>query len=273
MSPLPDILNYSDYRHFLADLYAQRKAASPQYSYRRFAEDLGFTASNFMHLVVSGKRNLSLDAVNRIRQHLDWRARDKNYFQTLVLFNQCENEDEKKKLAQDLERILKKRRTLINPDQFQYFSTWYVPVIREIVALKNFVSNLNWISRKLRPHVDEDQVKKALGILERLGMILRQKGRWAQNQNHLTTATEVTSDMVYNYHREMLSLSQQALAHPADERDISAMTMSVSPAQFQAIKQRIIDFRDDLQQELQDSSSTDANVVAQLNIQFFKVTE
>lgn len=273
MAPEPEILNYADYRRFLADLYAQRKADSPKYSYRKFSEDLGFQASNFMHLVVSGKRNLSLDAVSRIRQHMDWRARDKNYFQSLVLYNQCSNPEDKNRLARDLDRILKKHRSLINPDQYQYFSTWYVPVIREIVAMKDFVSNLNWIARKLRPRIGEDQAKSALGILERLSMILRFKGRWTQNQNHLTTGTEVTSDMVYNYHREMLSLSQKALEHPADERDISAMTMSLTPTQFQEMKQRIIDFRDDLQQELQDTQTSDATMVAQLNIQFFKVTE
>lgn len=269
----PEILHYSDFRKFLLDVYSVRKKNSPKYSYRLFAEDLGFTASNFLHLIVTGKRNLSQDAVSRIQGKIDWNAREKHYFAALVAYNQCTEAGEKSRLAAELEKLLRKRRALINPDQFQYFSTWYVPVIREIVAFKNFVSNLNWIAKKLRPRITEDQAKQALGILERLGMILKIKGKWQQNQNHLTTDHEVSSDMVYNYHREMLALSQKALEHPAEERDISALTMSISTTQFAEIKKQIIAFRDDLQQQLQEKAVGDAPFVAQLNIQLFKVSE
>jgi uncharacterized protein (TIGR02147 family) len=274
MSDSPDILTYNDYRRFLADLYAARKAVQKKYSYRRFSEDLGFQSSNYLHLIVTRKRNLSLEGISRIKQHLpDWQAREKNYFQTLVLFNQATSTTEGLRLRQELDKILRKKRVLLGSDQDAYFSTWYIPVIRELFSFKSFISNLNWISRKLRPHVPEDLVKEALLLLERLGMIVKSGGKWVQNHKHLTTAAEVTSDMIHGYHQEMLKLSQGALAHPAGERDISAMTMSLTLAQFAAIKQKVVDFRDDLQQELQEQGADNPTLVGQLNIQLFKVTE
>ncbi len=177
-----------------------------------------------------------------------------------------------KQHLEKLNSIAKTNRTLLHDDQFEYFSNWYIPVLREIIALKGFVSNLNWISRKLKPHVSEDLVKQGLLVLERLKLIMRIKNKWIQTKEHLSTSPEVTSSLILNYHQQMLSLSAKALDFPAKDRDISAMTMSLSKEQFQWLKQKIIRFRDEIQQELEDQTDT-PTMVAQLNMQAFSLTE
>lgn len=269
---MASILDYDDYRMFLKDYYQEQKAKEKKYSYRKFSEDLGFSASNYLHLVITGKRNLSLDAINKIKNQFGWTAQQKKFFHNLVHYNQCKNQEEKEKYKIEMEKVLGKKRLILNPDQFAYFSTWYIPVLKEIVALKGFVSNLNWISKKLKPVVEEEYVKKGLAILERLKMIKRIKGKWLQTDEHISTEIEVTSTMVHNYHKQMLKLSFQALDMEAGDRDISAMTMSLSEEQMKWLKQRVIDFRDEIQQELQGMSSEDT-MVAQLNMQLFPVTE
>lgn len=270
--PLKSILNYQDYRVFLKDYYQLKKAENTRYSYRKFAQALGFGASNYLHLVVMRKRNFSGESIEKVCTHLSWSSREKNYFRLLVKMNQCGDAEEKEKLSGALEKILKQKRSRLNPDQFTYFKTWYIPVIREIIVLKDFVSNLNWISRKLKNRVKADEVKQAMELLERLGLAVPINNRWSQIGGHLTTDPEIRSDIVHNYHKEMLKLSAQALSDPADERDISVLTMSLSPDQFKKLKEKIIEFRDEIQQELQQSNE-DPTLVAQLNIQFFKVTQ
>lgn len=266
------IVNYSDYRSFLKDLYLFRKTQNGRYSYRQFSLDLGLQHSNYLHLVVQGKRNLSLDAVRKIESSLKWTANQKKFFSNLVLFNQSQDAEERETHRQTLMKLLGKKRVVLHQDQFLYFSTWYIPVLREIIALKGFVSNLSWISKKLKPHVDESLVRDGLSILERLGMIQKVKGKWTQTQEHFTTGTEVTSDMLFHYHKEMLKLSVQSLKLKAKERDVSAMTMTLSQEQFQWLKNKIDEFRDEIQQELQDKKDNPV-MVGQLNIQFFPVTE
>ena len=268
----PAILEYSDYRLFLLDLYQERKASRAGYSYRRFAEDLGFDPSNFLHLVVTGKRNLSLAAIDKIKAHIRWTSQQKKYFQYLVLKNQCEDANDSARYHAELEKILGKRRFLLNPDHDAYFSTWYIPVVREILALKDFVPNLDWIAHKLKPRMSKQLVKDALQTLQRLKMIVRDGKSWMQREEHLTTPAEITSDLIHKYHKEMLQLSQQALDLPPEQRDVSAMTMSLSKKQFDWLKQRVVDFRDEIQQELQGMQEANT-LVAQLNIQVFPVTE
>lgn len=270
--PLTSILNYSDFRLFLKDYYLEKKKANSPYSYRQFAIDLGFQPSNYLHLVIRGKRNLSLESIEKIKETMEWNARENNYFHALVHYNQLPESPDKKKWGEEIEAILKKQRAKISPDQFDYFTKWHYPVIREIAALPDFVSSLNWISKKLRPRISEEEVKKALMVLERLNLVKREGTKWVQTKKDVATDAEVISDVVYRYHQELLRLSLSALNHPANERDISAMTMSMGREQFDRLKQKIISFRDEVQQELQQKNSH-STLVAQLNIQFFKVTE
>ncbi|MBU0505464.1 MAG: TIGR02147 family protein [bacterium] len=266
------ILDYSNYRVFLKDCYEKKKQQLGKYSYRQFSDDMGFAASNYLHLVVSGQRNLSEDAVNKILTRFKWQANEKKFFKNLVLYNQAKKDEDKNKYRQILEKILGKKRVLIGFDQFSYFSKWYLPILREMVALKNFVPNLNWISNRIQPNIPEEDIKNGLTVLERLKMIQRHKNKWKQSEEHLTTPIQINSSMVHNYHREMLNLSLNALEMNPDKRDISAMTMSLSKQQYEWLKQRVIDFRDEVQQELQGMQG-DHTLVAQLNIQLFPTTK
>lgn len=74
------ILDYSNYRVFLKDCYEKKKQQLGKYSYRQFSDDMGFAASNYLHLVVSGQRNLSEDAVNKILTRFKWQANEKKFF-------------------------------------------------------------------------------------------------------------------------------------------------------------------------------------------------
>lgn len=267
-----NILNYQDYRIFLHDLYAQQRETHKRYSYRKFAEGLGFKASNFLHLVIGRKRGLSDEAIGKIQKHIDWTAQEKKYFSYLVHFNQALTEKERLGFKMKLDKLTGDRRGLISEDEHDYFSKWYIPILKEIVGLKGFVSHLNWIAKKIRPHLSEDLIKEGLQKLERLGLLKHKNNRWIQTQEHLTTSSEVTSNLIHGYHRQMLELSLNALGLPGAKRDISAMTISLSPKQFNWLKARVIAFRDEIQQEFQDSNS-EATLVAQLNIQLFPVTE
>ena len=267
-----NILNYQDYRIFLNDLYTQQREAHKRYSYRQFAEDLGFKASNFLHLVIGRKRGLSDEAIGKMQKHIDWTAQEKKYFYNLVHFNQAATEKERLGFKTKLDKLMGDQRGLISEDEHDYFSKWYIPILKETVGLKGFVSHLNWIAKKIRPRLSEDLIKDGLQKLERLGLLKRQNNRWIQTQEHLTTSNEVTSNLIHGYHKQMLELSVNALGFPAAQRDISSMTMSLSAEQFHWLKERVIAFRDEIQQEFQDSNS-EATLIAQLNIQLFPVTE
>ncbi|MBX7149535.1 TIGR02147 family protein [bacterium] len=270
---LPLVLNYLDYRSFLGDWYRSCKSNTVKYSYRQFASDLGFNPSNFLHLVVTGKRNCSEEAVRKIVKHIKGSAQEKKYFELLVSYNQSENAHSKDEQLKKLEELRGKKRRLIDSDEAKFFVNWYIPVLREIICLKNFVPNLSWISKKLNPSVSQEKVLEGLKILERLGYIKKEGNKYKQIESHLTTSPEVNSDWILHYHREMMNLALESLQLPSSARDVSSMTIGVTSEQFQRIKKKIVAFRDEIQHELEEDGSVLPESVVQLNIQFFPLTK
>lgn len=260
-----------DYRSFLKEIYSSRKVAGA-YSYRQFSRDLGLPVTNFLHLVIQGKRNLSLVVAEKIASRLFETARERKCFKLMVERDQStghEKNDSENKLSA-LKGVSK---TKVDEARYQFFSNWYVPVIREMIELKNFVPHLNWISKKLLIPVTEAKIRDAISLLEKLGFIEVKGKKWSIKAGHLATEDEVSSDMVMNYHLQMIELSRLALCKlPSESRDISALTMTLTPEQFKQLKKRIIDFRDEIQQELSDSSDGPTQV-SQLNIQLFQVVK
>src|SRR6478609_3677893 len=70
------IFSYLDYRHFLRDLYAQKKASERGFSHRAFSKRAGLSSTNYLHLVMQGKRNLSPEMAASFARGcgLAWRA-------------------------------------------------------------------------------------------------------------------------------------------------------------------------------------------------------
>jgi len=268
----PNILNYNNFRAFFYDEYEYKKKTEKYYSYRKLATNYGLNPTNYFHLVIQGKRNLSLKSLQTILKNLSWASQQKRYFECLVLYNQEESLEKKAKHFEKLNKILGKQRSFLKKEHFSYFGHWYLPVIRELISLKGFVSHLNWMSKKLRPHIPENLIREALSVLEKLKFIKKIKGKWAQSEEHLATEDEVSSEVLFNYHLNLLDLSKQSLEYPAEDRDIAAMTMSVSQDQFASLKQRVRDFRDEIQQELE-TAKVESSMVCQLNMQLFLVTE
>lgn len=267
-----DIYSYKDYTLFLKDFYEARKKEVPHYSYVRFAADLGFSASNYLFLVIKRKRHLADEAIAKINGAVEWDARQKSYFEALVRENRAEDAEEKQKWLNARQKILLEKESKLSPDQFAFFTTWTIPVIREIITMKGAVSNLKWIAKKMRPAIKEEQVRKAVEILERLGLLKSEGGKWVKTEKHLTTDAEVVSNVVLAYHEALLELSLRALKYPAKDRDISAVTMSLAKDEYEEIKKKVAAFRNEIQ-HLVASMKGDPQIVVQLNMQLFPVTE
>ena len=57
---------YLHYRDYLREVYKRVKAELSSYSWLQFAEDLGFSRTNVIHLVIQGKRPLSAKAAEKV---------------------------------------------------------------------------------------------------------------------------------------------------------------------------------------------------------------
>ena len=101
------------------------------------------------------------------------------------------------------------------------------------------------LAEKLVPPVRLKDVATALSQLQSLGLVFKDEaGCWRQSEEIVTTGPEVKSLLVANFHRQMIKLATESIDRfPADQRDISAVTLSISKKNIPEIKKKIMEFR------------------------------
>ena len=276
----PDLFAYLDYRKFLRDAFEAMQAegkkptGSGKVSFRSFAKEAGYSSPNFLQLVIAGSRNLSPANMPGTIRALDLNKQESEFFANLVAFEQAQGFEEKNFHYQ---RMLRSRRHAevrpIDKGQYEYLDQWYHPAVRELLGHKDCNGNPSWIAERLHPRITVAQAEKSIDLLERLGLIRKDDatGKWTQTEAQISTAPEVASLAVANYHRSMLKLAADSIENfDADARDLRAVTLGIPKARYAEVKRKL----EDLWRELIAMSDTAGTVedVYQINMQAFPLT-
>lgn len=269
-----NLYEYTDYRQFLKDWFAASKATRNAYSYRVFSRKAGFKSTNFIMLVIQGHRNLSEESLNKCLYALHLNKQEQEFFRNLVFFNQSQTHQDKDSYYQRL--LQSKKFSQLKPiekQQYEYYSAWYHPAVRELVISKDFDGSPEWIAKKLSPPITPLQAAKSIELLSSLGFIKKNgNGGWEQCGTIISTGPELTSLVVHNYHKILLDLSKNVMDELSLEyRDTSAMTLGVPRQRLPQLRDKIREFRQEILKLV--ANDTSPEEVAFLNIQFYPVTK
>jgi uncharacterized protein (TIGR02147 family) len=266
--------SYMDYRLFFRAVYEFRKKRG-DYSYPKFAEDLGFKATSIMHHIVHGTRPLTLKTVKKIIDILDMEKVEALYLETLVAFAGAKDSIERQVHFEQLQNL--KRKTLpheIDRDLLEYFSVWYNPVIWGLVGSSQFQADPQWIAKRIIPHLKPSQAKESLELLERLKLIEldEETKTYKQTTHRVSTGHRVKGMALVSFHSSMIDHAKAALTSISGERrDVSSVTVNVSEETAKKLRAMIHSFQLQLLDEAERAGSGDQ--VYQINIQLFPFTE
>jgi uncharacterized protein (TIGR02147 family) len=266
-----EFLRPSDY---LKAVYLYIKKHSPRYSYRKFAEELGYGPSNYMHLICTGQRKLTLKAAKELSTALSLRGDDRRYFELLVTHECTTSPNKKEELFSELIDI--KHKTLpsvVERDMLEYLSEWYYPVVRELANYPEFKADPEWIAGKVIPPISMKQASEALELLLRIGFLvpLENSDKLVPKDVHITTGSLVRSMSVTRYHQVMIELARTALTSVKSQaRDFQAITLPVSETLLHEMKTDITVFWQKLLEKSESCPEVDR--IYQLNIQLFPVS-
>ncbi len=261
-STAPNPETFDDYRMYLRTLVSYRKRTMPQFSYRFFARQAGFSSPSFLKLVIEGKRNLSRDSIAKFARGLKLNKQEREAFETLVCFCQAGTDSEKHYYYGKLRQFKQSAGVLAEMTKAQYdvYSLWYAMPIREMLALPDFQEDPEWIGKRLRPNVKPAKVAVALELLLRCGLVIRDgSGRLQQADRKLAAVKYVQTLAVRNYHRAQLKSAVNALETvPVDKRNITSVTVAITDAQYQVVCERIAAFQRELLDAIEDTSTDDS---------------
>ena len=278
-----NIFDYLDFRKYLSDLFEQEKKENGL-TLRLFSRQAGFNSHSYFKYVIEGKKAISASSVWKIAKGFNLSDEESQYLEHLVRFYQAESTEEKNDIYK---KIIKKKPksefTQIEKDHYSLFSKWYIIAIKEMTALPEFKEDYSWIAKNLFPNITRSEAKEAVELLLRLKYLKRNADdKLEQNDKFITTGAEVKSFHVINYHSSLLKLASLSMTETNKAwRDISSLAFVVNKEEFTYVKNKIIEFRQEIGEYLKDRQSGvfpedikgAEKTLYNLNMQFFNSTK
>jgi uncharacterized protein (TIGR02147 family) len=242
---MKSIFDYSDYRSFLADFYNEKKAENPKFSYRFIAQHVGFKSAGHFTKIIQGKANISVSLALRFAEFLKFNKKQTDYFQSLVLYNQAKNHQDKRRQFEKILTFKNAKIVTVHGSQYEFYEKWYYTVVREILAIVPVKDNFAELAVRIVPPITEKEAKKAIDVLERLGFIVRDEEGYYRQANPLLMADrDTTSLAIDNFVVSNIDLARQAIDRfPKNERKLSATMLTISKATYDKIINELLEFR------------------------------
>ena len=268
-----NIYDYTDYRQYLRDYYEEQKAKNPAFSYRYFAKRAGFNSSGLYKDIVDGRTGITRSLILRFSSAMKLTRKQQEYFETMVYFNEARTVEEKKLYFERLMKYHNSKAFRVDAKHYEYYSKWYYIAVRELLAIGDFKDDYSAIAQALNPKIRQEQARKAIEVLRRLGLIKKDKaGYYRAAEKILTTGAEIKSLAIAGFQKAMMDLAKEAIdRHPAAHRNISTVTFSVSPETYNDIRAELDACRKRILGMVERSESEDR--VCQLNMQLFPLTQ
>ena len=142
-------------------------------------------------------------------------------------------------------------------------------MVRSVLEYLDFKGDFALLGKLLHPQISAKEARESVRLLEELDLIKKgADGRYRLTETAVTTGEEWRSVAIAAYQEETIRLSQEAIErHDRMLRDVSTVTMNISAADFEELRERITEFRRSLISFVNESTGPDRTY--QLNIQLF----
>ena len=269
---MKDVLEYANYRQYIADYYADRKAKSA-FTWPEFAQAAGFSSPVYLKYVSEGRFNLSDAAVERVAKAMHLADYEQEYFAEMVKFDHAKKDADKKAIFKKMLSIAEAHKTkILEGDAFRFFEDWKNPVIRELAPSMPGAKPLA-LAHACRPEITAAEVSDTLKFLLKAGLLKKDdSGNYIQTEKSVTTGNmDVTPVAVRGMHRQMGQFALDAIEGVAqDKRHFSGITLGITHEAYEEIVQEIAECRKRIIAIATKNAATDE--VYRLNMQLFPMT-
>ena len=270
---MKDILEYTDYRQYIADYYADRKAKTA-FSWQEFAKMAGFSSPVYLKYVSEGRFNLSAEAAARVASAISLADFECDFFVEMVKFDHAKNDDEKRAAFSKMVSIAESHKAkIVDGESFRFFEDWKNPVLRELAPAMPGAKPLA-MAHACRPEVSAAEVSETLNFLVKANLLQKDKdGNYTQTDKVVTSGPMNFAPLALRgLQRQMGEIALGAIENvPQDERHFSGLTLGITREAYKKIVQEIADFQKRVIAIATSESATDE--VYRLNVQLFPMTK
>ena len=257
----------NNYRKILKNELEKRCKKNSQYSLRAFARDLELTSARLSE-ILNNKRGLSRQKSEQIAKLLNFNEQECEYFCNLV-----ESKHARSKIKRDLAqtRLSKYQRPeylAIELCHFEVIANWYHLGIMQLLKLKNYKSNPQWMAHVLG--IKEREAKEALDRLEKLGYIKKYRGRYTTADEFVSVMSAVPSQAIRNFHKQILQKAMNSIDEQnMNLREIGANLFTLNRSDLPKLKVMLGQLRKQI--DLEASKGIDRDSIYCVSTQLFEI--
>ncbi|MBQ7080271.1 MAG: TIGR02147 family protein [Fibrobacter sp.] len=266
------IVEYNDYRVYMADFYEERKRTSA-FTWREFARIAGFTSPSYLKLVCDGKSSLSRVTMNRVAVAMGLVGYEIDYFEAMVNFVNAQKDDVKKEYLDKMAAISAANKVrLIDENAFEYYESWRNPVVRELAPMMPGAMP-GEIAKKCCQTVSAQEVRKSLNFLENAGFLKQTRENvYEQTDKAVAGSKEALPFAIRMMHREMGRLGIESIDQfNAEDRHVAGVTLGVNREGYEEIVKELEACRKKIISIAASCGKLDQ--VYRLNLQFFPLSK
>ncbi len=242
-----DVLQHLTFKSYLEAELVRRCERNPHYSLRAFANFLDIDHSTLSQLI-RGKRKITSAMQERLGQKLGLGPKELKNFDPTLNYSE------------------------VTLDLFEVTSEWFYFAIMELMLIKDFKPEPEWISERLG--LDIEETKLAILRLVKVGFIeIDESGRWIDisAKNVTTLDHHLTSPAHIKMQTQLLDKAVEAMGkYSLEKRSQTGMTMAIDKNKIPKAKEMIIKFQRELCAFLEDGEQND---VFHLGISLFPLTD
>jgi uncharacterized protein (TIGR02147 family) len=252
-----DIFTYDDYRDYLKACFEWIKDQRPDFSYAKWAKEMGMSSVSGLTMVLSGQRNAGPSIRKKISSYLELNEKEQDQFKKMV--------DIQKRVKNDSQLVL----YMLNSDDDSSLShanrpiqfKWEMGLIREATKINDFkasMQNVDKICRYLTPGVDFKSVYQEM-IAE--GMLVNESDQYRINKQY-RPKEKIDTRYFKLLHHDFLDMMKQSYEVSFDKRALEYRLMIIKKNKVEEAKRRIQEFLNDFAAEFEvaDADKKDCDI-------------
>jgi uncharacterized protein (TIGR02147 family) len=228
---LPEIIDYAEYRLYLKDRYKAMKERDAKFSHRYINAKTGAKSTGWISDILAGRQRLRIDQVRLVATAFKMNVREKEFLSILVEMEKASSPEQRVSAMEKWLALKGPKEEMVDKDRFAFFDHWYHMVLREVLSILPFSGDYAVLGAALSPPISASQAKKAVDLMQRLGLILPQI--WNRRMADMPVLIKMPGGEATQWNRilkDMMKLAPVALdKHSKEERNFSALTLTLSP--------------------------------------------
>jgi len=270
------IFAYTDWQAFLREWIELNRNIDPSLTLQSISLRLGLRARSHLHRLLNEPgKTLALHLVDPLARIMNLDAAQSEYWRSMVAMSRARTPEDRGVQYMRMHKVQMSRKANdLGPDMSEYFSAWYLPVLREVVELAGYTGDAAKLVRWFDPAVTEVQIKRGVELLVRLGLLqCNEQGKYVQSDPLVHTKSHGQELAVSRFQHEMMLLGERALnGLERDKREISTVTFTIPRSAFGRMQKVLQDFQETLARESMAAQGIHDSVY-QFNLQCFPVAK